>query len=258
MKFTVKPNLLRILILGAGGLGLALRITLYATGIDGRGLLTEGHWAGIALWILTAAAAAVLLIFGRTITGPESYKESHPASLSAALGAFAAMIGIGVTTVREFSEFSSSLHLIVWGLGLVSAISMGCIGFCRLLGAKPHFLFHTSVCFYFALRMVSQYQYWSSDPQLQDYCFYLSAYVALMLTTYHHAAFDADLGKHRQLWSFSLASVYLCCLSLKGNMDIFLLLCCGAWALTNLTTLTTHPRRQRPALNFSEELRPEE
>ena len=101
--------------------------------------------------------------------------------------------------------------------------------------------------------MVSRYQMWSSDPQLQDYCFYLTAYVALMLTAYHHAAFDAGMGSHKLLWFFSLAAMYLCCLSLKGNADTVLLLGCGVWAFTNLTHLTVRPRRQRPALDLSED-----
>lgn len=243
MKLTVKPQLLKYLILGAGGLGLALRVILYATGIDGRGLLVQGHWAHIALWLLTLAAAAAILLSTRKLEGTA---DSHPASLSAAVGAFAAAVGIGLTTVSEFAEFSNRLHLIVWVLGLCSTVAMVGIGVSRLTGRMPYFLLHAVVCVYFALRMVAQYQMWSSDPQLLDYCFYLSSYVALMLTAYHHAAFDADMGSHRSLWCFSLASVYLCCLSLKGNWDTLLLLGCGIWAFTNLTNLTALPNSQPP------------
>ncbi len=257
MKLTIKASQLKFLILGAGGLGLALRILLYATGIDGRGLLEEGHWAEIALWILTALTAAALFFFTRKIVGPETYRDSHPVSFAGAVGAFAAMGALGMTTLQEFAEFSSRLHLIVWVLGLCAAVSLGIIGVCRLTGKKPHFLLHTLFCLYLALRMVSQYQMWSSDPQLQDYCFYLCAYLALMLTAYHHAAFDADMGKHRALWFFSLAAVYLCCLSLKGTRDTLLLLCCGAWAFTNLTNLCVR-RRQRPVLKLDDDPRKED
>lgn len=257
MKLSIKAKQLKFLVLGAGGLGLALRIVLYATGIDGRGLLVEGHWSAITLWILTAAAAAVLFLSTRSLTGPTGYAAAYPVSFAGAVGAFAAMIGIGMTTVREFAVFSSRLQLIVWAFGLCSAISMGIIGVFRLIRIKPHFLLHTVVCLYFALRMISQYQLWSSDPQLQDYCFYLCAYVALMLTAYHHATFDADMGNHRSLWFFSLAAVYLCCLSLKGTRDTVLLLCCGVWAFTNLTNLTLR-RRQRPVLNLNEDAQPED
>ena len=242
MKVNIKPKQLKYVILMAGAAGLILRTLLYAVGIDGRGLLTENHPVSIALGVLTAASAAVLLFFGLGISGSKEYNNAHPASSGAAMGCFALMAGLAMTAVREFGEFSVLLHLIIWVLGIVSTVAMGYVGVCRLTGKKPYFLLHAVLCIYFALRMVSRYRIWSSDPQLQDYCFYLSAYVALMLTAYHHAAFDADMGAHRPLWRFSLASVYLCALSLYGNMDTFLMLGCGIWVFTNLTC----PCRQCP------------
>ena len=248
MKFTVKPNLLKYLILGAGGLGLALRVILYATGIDGRNLLETGHWIHIALWVLTFATVGIIFVSTQSLKGSADY----PVSYAGSLGAFAAMVGIGMTTISEFAEFSNTLHLLVWVLGICAALSLGIIGICRLMGKQPHFLCHVFLCLYFALRMVSRYQMWSSDPQLQDYCFYLIAYVALMLTAYHHGAFGADMGSHKQLWRFSLGAVYFICVSLNSGLDTFLMLGCGAWVLTNLTTLQTPPRRQRPSLNWDE------
>lgn len=253
MKLSVKSENLKYLILGAGGLGLVLRTALYTTGIDEKGLLIQGHWASIGVWLLTALSAAALVLLTRSIRGPEKYQDCYPASSAAGIGAFALAAGLLITTVSEFSEFTSTVRLVVWVLGLVSAAAMVFVGFCRLTGGKPLFLCHGAVCIYFALRMVSQYQNWSSDPQLQDYVFYLGAYIALMLTAYHHAAFDAEMGRHRSLWALSLASVYLCCLSLKGTMDTVLLLTAGIWAFTNLTALSLRPRRQRPALNLEEE-----
>lgn len=242
MKLTLKPGLLKYLILAAGGLGLLLRHILYLTGIDGRSLLVEGHWASVVLCGLTFAVVVVVFFSTRSLNGSTDHNAAYPISPLGALGAFCAMLGIGITTIREFAEFSTRLHLLIWVLGLCSTVSLGCVGYFRLTGGKPYPLLHVLPCIYFALRMISRYQLWSSDPQLQDYCFYLSAYVALMLTAYHHAAFDADMGAHRPLWRFSLASVYLCALSLYGNMDTFLMLGCGIWVFTNLTC----PCRQCP------------
>lgn len=243
MKNPVKADTLKYLILGSGGLGLVLRVLLYATGIDGRGLLVKGHWASVASCVLTVAVLAVCFLVTRAFCETASCRAAYPASAAAAIGAFAAMIGIGMITVTEFAEFSSRLHLIVWVLGLVSAFSMGCIGSCRLTGKKPSFLLYTAICLYFALRMVSRYQRWSADPQLHDYCFYLMAYVALMLTAYQHAAFHADMGNHRALWFCSLMAVYFCCVSLKESPDTCLLLGCGCWAFTNLTCITASSAR---------------
>lgn len=253
MKFSVKPQLLKYLVLGAGGLGLALRILLYATGTDEKGLLATGHWAGIGTWLITGLAAVGIFLFTRSIDGPKAYRDSYPVSAASGLGAFAAAAGVLIASFSEMGSSSAPVQKAVWIFGFVSAAAFAAVGLCRLMGAMPHFLLHAAVCIYFALRMVSQYQLWSSDPQLMDYCFYLTAYVALMLTAYHHAAFAADMGSHRKLWRVSLAAVYLCCLSLKGSHDTLLMLTCGIWAFTNLTALSLPPRRQRPALILDEE-----
>lgn len=252
MKFTVKPEQLKYLTLGAGGLGLVLRILLYATGIDEKGLLVSGHWAHWAIWLLTAATAAAIFLLTRSIQGPERYQDAHPVSVPAACGALATGGAILITSISEFSAGNTPQMKTLTILGFLCAASLVFIALCRAGGWKPHFLFHAVVCLYFALRMVCLYQFWSSDPQLQDYFFYLSAYVGLMLTAYHQATFDADMGNHRTLWLLSLATVYLCCMSLKGNRDTWLLLCAGGWVYTNLTNLTTKPRRQRPTLVLDE------
>lgn len=243
MKSPVKADTLKYLVPVAGVVGLALRILLYATGIDGRGLLVRGHWAAILLCVLTLAVLAGAFLGTRRLNGSRKHRAVYPASMVAADGALVAAIGIGVTTVMEFAEFSSRLHLIIWVLGLCSTIIMGYLVFCRLKGRKVSFLLYVILCLYFALRMVSRYQNWSADPQMQDYCYYLMAYVALMLTAYQHAAFHAGMGKHRALWFCSLMAAYLCCVSLKGATDPFLLLGCGIWSFTNLTRLVP---RQKP------------
>lgn len=248
MKSSIKPEKLKFLTLGVGGLGLALRIVLYATGTDDKGLLARNHWACTAVWLLTAAVALLLFFQTRHIQGPEAYRDAFPVSYVSGLGAIAMGVVVLVTTISGLKNLDTNLGRVLTVVGFVAAVSLVFIGICRLMGMKPLFLCHGAVCIYFALRMVSQYQLWSSDPQLQDYVFYLMAYVCLMLTAYHHAAFDAGMGVHRWLWLLSLASVYLCCLSLKGNQDIWLLFTAGIWAFTNLTTLTVKPRRQRPAL----------
>lgn len=248
MKINVNPRLLKYLVLGAGGLGLVLRILLYTTGTDEKGLLIPGHWAGVCIWLLTAAVAAAIFFFTRALEGPKEYRDCCPVSIPAGLGAFAAALGILAASISEMGSAAVPVQRVTFIFGFLTAAALVVTGLCRLTGAKAHFLLHASVSVYFALRMVSQYQRWSADPQLMDYCFYLTACVALMLTGYHQAAFAAELGKHRSLWRLSLTAVYLCCLSMVGSRDTLLMLTCGIWAFTNLTSLNPRPRRQRPAL----------
>lgn len=258
MKISVKPNTIKYLVLGAGALGLLLRYLLYATGTDDQGLLVRDHFARILIWLLTAVTLAGLFVLTRKITGPEPYRDRFPASTPGGIGCILAAGGTLLTTISEMPNATGSAELVCTVLGFAAALILLLLGICRLTGFEPGFLLHAVLCVYFALRMVAQYRYWSSDPQLMDYCFHLLACVGLMLASYHHAAFGAEMGSHRQLWFFSLAAVYLCCLTLAGPEDQLFYLTCGIWLFTNLTSLTAKPRRQRPALDLQERKTPEE
>ena len=240
MKSTVKPGLLKLMTLCAGSLGLMLRVLLYTTGVDHKGLLITGHWAAVALWILTAAMVVVISLLSRGIHGPAQYRDAHPASFVAFLGALAAAAAFAFNAYTELGNNFLGISI----LNFAAALSLLVIGICRLAGKKVPFLFHVILCAFFALRMVSQYRHWNSDPQLQDYVFYLGAYVALMLNAYHHAESDISESRHSALWCTGLLAVYLCCVALMGSVDTWLLLGAGIWALTNLTSLGArrHPK----------------
>lgn len=248
MTLAVKPKQLKILLLSAGVLGLLLRMVLYAAGIDEKGLLVTGHWAELSLWLLTAAVAAVLFLLLRKLTGPERYQDAYPASAFSAAGSILAGVSIFLSGTPEAANGNLAIAEVV--LRFVAAVSLICVGFCRFTGRKPLFLLHGTVCLYLALRMVCQYRLWSADPQLQNYCFYLGAYVALMLTCYQLAAFDAGFGSHRSLWACGLSALYLCTVSLAGSEEPFFLLCCSIWVFTNLSSLKL--RRQRKSIQTEE------
>lgn len=239
MKLSVKPELIKLLTLSAGVCGMMLRVVLFANGMDEKGLLISGHWAGTGLWILTAAMVAMLFLLSRTIQGPKRYLNAHPASFSACLGAVLAAFAIARTTVSELHTQPLPITL----LGLVAAVCLLVIAFCRIQPSRPNFLLHCVLCVFFAARMISQYRNWNSDPQVLDYAFYLGAHIALMLTAYQHAAFDAGFGNHRSAWCFGLLAAYLCFVSLGNTTDTWLLLGCGIWSFTNVTSLK--PRKQR-------------
>lgn len=250
MKLSIKPQFLKLFSLAAGILGLVLYMTLYTTGMDEKGLLISGHWAGIALTVLTALVLAAVIILTRGVSGSDDYRAAYPASLIRGLGCFALAAALGIAAWKEWSA-DTTLDLLMGVLMIAAAAGQLYVGICRMMGAKPLFLGNAALCACFAIRMVWQYQFWSSDPQLMDYVFFLGAYVALMLTAYQQAAFEADMGSHKALWAAGLAAVYLCCVALWGAADLWVLLTGGIWALTNLTSLK--PGRQRPALNLNDE-----
>lgn len=241
MKFSVKPQLLKTGVLLSSILGLFLQNTLYTTGIDETGLLITGHWAQSAVWILTAAVFAGLLLLVRSLRCPEDSGNCFPASVAAGIGTSAAAAAVLLATLQAWN-LSDNLATVSSLLGLAAALCLAVIALCRFAVRKPFFLLHATVCVYFALRVICLYRFWSSDPQLQDYIFCLGAYVALMLFAYHHAAFDAGMGTHRPLWFWSMAAVYLCCLSVPASQDNYLLIL-AVWAFSNTTCLQNSKQR---------------
>ena len=233
MKQAVKPNQMKLLPCAAGILGLVLRAVLYTDGMDRKGLLVASHWAGMGIWILTAAVATAVLLWCRTLNCSRAYKKSFPASSLQAAGA--ALAGIACLLSPVAQPLSGNLSIIEPALRFTAAGSLIWISYCRFRGKAPQFLLHSAVCIYLALRLVCQYRAWSADPQIQNYAFYLGAHVALMITAYQFAALDAGYGDHRKLWGAGLAAVYLSAVSLHPAKEPFFLLCCIIWILTNLS-----------------------
>lgn len=250
MKLSIKPQKIKLLTLGAGGLGLAIRALLFLTGIDEKGLLKSGHFAATALWVLSILVLAGVFFLTRKLEGTSNYAEAFPTSGLAPWGSLAIAIGVGITVISDISHASDLLTLLRNICGILAAVSMAFVAYCRLSGRKPLCLFHGILCVYMALDLVCRYRLWSSDPQLQDYLFHLLSCIFLMLTAYQQAAFDADIGRHNVLWATSLIGVYLCCLCLWGGQSTPYFLTGGIWAYCGISSLTARPKRVRPTLTL--------
>ena len=242
MNQAVKSAQLKILALTAGLLGFLLRTVLFATGLDHKGLLISGHWADTGVWVLTGLMVLGIFLLCRELKGPAAYQTAYPASVFSAVGCILA----GAAFVFCPMEVSgSNLMIAELVLRIGSVVALVYLGFCRFTGRKPLFLMHCIVCLYLALRLVCQYRIWSADPQIQNYCFYMGAHLALMLTAYQLAAFDAGSGSHKSLWGWGLAAIYLSLTALPHCREPFLLLCCSIWVFTNLSTLKP-PKEKAP------------
>ncbi len=253
MKRAIKPKLLTFLVLAAGALGLVLRVVLYTTCVDEKGLLLRGHWGTTALWLLTLVTLGGLFFLTWGMEGPKKYRDCFPRSPFAALGCLAAGAATSITALVEFFDPLADMPLAASILTLAAGLCLLAAGFCRFTGRKPHFLLHVAVCLAFCLRMICLYRDWSADPQLLDYCFYMGAYVALMLTAYELAAFSCGMGSHRKLWLCSLSGLYLCLVSAWNSPAPLLLLSAALWCAGSLSSLRqprrTHPRIQADGEN---------
>lgn len=227
MKPEFKLSSFKYLILGAGGLGFALQQMLYHFGTDEKGLLIRGHWAGVSLLILTAAALAAIFWFTRSLPATGRCADaSIPGGIGCLLAAAALFLKSPAIpgALSRLEQFGS----------LAAQLSLCALASCRFTGKKSHFLLQGLVCLHLAVRMISQYQNWSSDPQLTDYAFFLLAHVALMVFAYRLTASDAALGSPRSLWRWGLAALYLCCCAPCDRSGRLFLLLTGIWVFTFL------------------------
>lgn len=237
MNLNLKYNQMPLFALMSGILGALLRFWLYATGIDESGLLVPIHFAGVVLTLLCVATIGIILWVCRNFPGQGKYSVQYPACTWGGIGAFAGSIGLVLTSMLELVRKEAFFATLTGVFGLVAAVALLFTGLCRLKGLRPHWGFHSVVCLYFVIRLISRYQIWSSDPQLADYCFQLLATVCAMLFSYHRASLDAKAARRRRLVILGLLGGFLCCLSVTASDAPLLYAGLAVWMLTNLGTL---------------------
>lgn len=233
MKQLFHHRILPLFTILAGGLGLALRLWLFSTGVDEKGLLISAHPANSLIFILTALVLLVLFLTTKDIKHTPPLKVLFPRSFAAAFGCFAAAAGILAADITEYLTIRDTVSLVCCVLGLIAAAALVFAGVCRLQGKHPAYLFHAAVTIYFVLHLVLQFRVWSPEPELQRYAFPLFASVFLMLTAYHRATLDAQTGKRRAFVFCSQAALFFCMISLNGQ-DWLFYLTMAAWTATGL------------------------
>lgn len=245
MKFDLKFNQLPLFTLLCGGIGCLLRLWLYGAGLDEDGLLAANHPAGILVLILAALTAGLLLWFLRHFHTHGKYTRQFPPSIPGAAGSFAAAVGLLLTAMIALVRHEAAFSLLTGILGIAAAAAMAFTGLCRIKALRPSFLFHTILCLFFVLRLISQYQTWSADPQLHDYCFQLLATVCAMLFAYHQAALDLKSTDRRPLVITGLLGTFFSCLSLVATDDALFYASLAVWMITNLGELDISPKTPR-------------
>lgn len=237
MKNLKKREYLPLAALLFGIFGLGLRRTLYRVALDEKNLLPLGHPLEIALWLLVLAGAAVICLSVRKLDGPSDYTANFSASSIAALGHFLMGFCILMTVVLKEPSMAGTAGLLWKVTGFAAAPAFAWGGFSRLKGKQPFFLIHVAGCLFLLMHVLTHYQGWSANPQLQDYFFDLFAAVALLLFSYYTALFEAGAGKRRMQLATGLLSLMLCIISLSGTEFAGLHTCGAVWAAADLCRL---------------------
>lgn len=247
MKKCNKSGWLPMAVLALGVAALVLRRALYAVAVDEKGLLVSGHPLEILLWIAVFGGTALIAAAVRKLDGSNVYEDNFRPSNLSAVAHFLMGYSILMMVLLDGPAVSGTVGSLWTVLGCVTAPGFVWAGFSRMRGKKPFFLIHAGACLFLLLHIVSHYQSWSGNPQLQDYVFDLLAAAALMLFSYYTALFEADAGKRRMQLVTGLLAVLLCGAGLSGTEFSGLYVSGALWALTDLCSLTPKPKESEAA-----------
>lgn len=226
-------NLLPVWMLLPGGIALGLRRVLYASCVDAKGLLLRGHPLEIALLLLSG----IMLLLAAVIAWKKETPETDSGNVLGAFGNIAAGAGILATVLTSMTGAGSYLETAWYYLGLAAPVCLLLAGTARLFGKRPFFLLHVVPCLFFLVHIVTRYQLWSSQPQIQEYLFALLGAIALMFYGFYTAAGEADCGSPRMRFGMGLSALYLCMAELARSSCPALYLGGFFWVLTDLCSL---------------------
>lgn len=245
MKNLLNIHRLPYLILGSGCLGAALRLWMYATAVDEKGLLITGNIQHTLALILSAAVVAATVAAVWKLDGSNRFAANFPPSRTGGLSALLAAIGIVSVMLDMDFAMMDTLDLIWLVLSILSLPCLAVTGLCRLQGKRPPFYLHGLICVFFCIHLANEYRVWSGNPQIADCIFQLFACVGLALAAYYRTAFDVGMGRRRLQLGVNLLTAYFCFVSVTEPGFSLFYAGCGLWCLTNLCALDPPPRRRR-------------
>lgn len=242
-----KPyNVLPLVSVALGLLGLTLYLAMAIFARDGKGLVAAHHPLAVAAVAAMAGSLAFSLYAALTMTDGKGYAQSFPGSNSACLGHGLAGLGIVLTVLTTQPAMAGKLASLWRLLGLVSAPCLMTAGLLRREGKKPSFLTHLVPAVFLMVHIVSNYRAWSSEPQVMNYLFPLFAIVCMLLYVFYHSAFDVGLEWRQKLTFFAYASVCLGLAAIPGSGYPWLYLGCSLWALLDQPALRPRRRKTEP------------
>lgn len=228
----------------------ALMAMLMASGLDERELFIPGHFAGILLWILTAAMCVLTFLSVRSYGGKTKYIRMFPASTPAAAGILGAALAVLASTWQIWTSNTDLLDLAVVILGTSSCVALVWLAWCRYRGTRGSFLLWSLFTAFLMLRLMLSYRTWSAEPELLRYCFPMLASACLTLAGYYRTAFSVGLGSRQHYLFFTQLSIFFCMTVLGNGFDLFYL---GMllWCALDLTVL--RPFQNPPKESQTEE-----
>ena len=111
------------------------------------------------------------------------------------------------------TQLQKTMNLLIPLLGVACAVTL--VAFARkcLRHEKPSPLLYMIVSVYLIVRLIVNFQKWSTDPSLNDFVYHLFAAISCMLAAFQLAGFSFGKGKRRITLFWSLCAVYFSAIS---------------------------------------------
>lgn len=194
---------------------------LMTTGLDDKNLFIPGHYAGILVWLLTAAMAVALGLSLNRMGGRVKYGKMFPVSTPGAIGILGAAVGCLAGGLEIIREQTGIMEILAGALGILSAVALVYLAWCRFRGFRGSFLLWCGATAFLMLRLLFSYRIWSAQPELLRYCFPLLASVSVTLAMYYRTAFSVGFGNRRMYLLFTQLGAFLCLVTLGAGFDLF-------------------------------------
>ena len=214
MKHPFRCHILPLFTMGAGGLGLALRLWLFSQ-IEENALLPTGHVADAALYILSALTLGILFLATRDLTPRRLNRQFIRICGTGAYGIGG--LSLILTAVLKLPATNARLAWLAVAASLIGGFAMLYMAVLKLAGKRLPYWLPAILTVVLMLDTVTQCQVWGAIPQLQFYFFPLLASIFLVLTAYHKTVFAAKQTNAKLLAFFSQGALFFCCLSLNAS-----------------------------------------
>lgn len=240
----LKPKYLNEISLGLSVLACFCSLWLFQN-VDDRELLNPMHPGAVLLWVLSAVMIVTVIVLTRELGGKMRYDRAFSSSIPAAVGTAACAIGVAVTAFGEVTSKIDAVTTAAGVVGLLAAVALGYMAWCRSAQMRPHFLPLCVVIAYLMMHTLCRYRVWSAEPELLRYFFALAATALLTLAMYQRLAFAVGMG-NRQLYTlFSMLGLFFAMAALPGDGDKWFLGGMAVWAMTDRCSLKIRKRRKK-------------
>ena len=227
--------------IGTGLLCAWLQRLILTRGVDENGFFLRGNPLVAVQWILCAAGVAGLFLLTRGNPEQGKYREHFPKSVLLGTLHCAAGVLLFLSSLGDMLGRPTGIAALACWVGVAAAMGTVFCGVCRILDLRPSLIFNCLLCVCFILRLVNHYRGWSSDPQIQDYCFLLLADICLMLAACSRACMDAEMGKPRNLQFFLSCALLFCIIGFSAGEGLLFRVGGCLWAISNFSMISWQP-----------------